>query len=145
MIVGAIDETTLPHINAHQSIIKKKQQVQLFSANHTEKIVPVSVKETPIIERNKMMRNQSMGGPANGRRRSSFSLRGKRVSSAHNGLCGLPHASIQPSDYYRHIDAEQSEPVRMRQLLVWCAERSALRMPKSIPHGSLQSKLCKFI
>ncbi|TPX64478.1 hypothetical protein SpCBS45565_g05871 [Spizellomyces sp. 'palustris'] len=74
--------------------------------------------DTPIIERNKQMRNSG------GRRRSSLGLRGKRVSAAHNGLCPPPHETIDPSDFYRHIDAELSDPNRMRQLLVWCAQRT---------------------
>lgn len=39
----------------------------------------------------------------------------------------LPHESIEAAELYRHINAELSDPNRMRQLLVWCAERSATR------------------
>ncbi|KAI8912093.1 Mis12-Mtw1 protein family-domain-containing protein [Powellomyces hirtus] len=78
--------------------------------------------DTPMIARNKSMREGSGGG--GGRRRSSLGMRGKRISSAHNGLCPPPHETIDPTDFYRHIDAELSDPNRMRQLLVWCAQRS---------------------
>ncbi|KAJ3299860.1 hypothetical protein HK104_006407 [Borealophlyctis nickersoniae] len=57
------------------------------------------------------------------RRRSSLGLRGKRVSTGSNGLCPPPHMTIDPSDYYRHLDADQSDPMKMRQLLLWCAQR----------------------
>ncbi|KAJ3017534.1 hypothetical protein HKX48_003500 [Thoreauomyces humboldtii] len=79
--------------------------------------------DTPMIARNKNMR-QTVGGGGVGRRRSSIGLRGKRTSTAHNGLCPQPHETIEPEDFYRHIDADLSDPNRMRQLLVWCAQRS---------------------
>ncbi|KAI8817687.1 Mis12-Mtw1 protein family-domain-containing protein [Fimicolochytrium jonesii] len=90
--------------------------------------------DTPIIEKNRTMRlgGASLGGAAGHgdgagkRRRSSLGLRGKRVSR--NGLCPPPHETIEPENFYRHIDAEQSDPNRMRQLLVWCTERS-MNMP----------------
>lgn len=62
-------------------------------------------------------------------RRSSIGLRGKRVSQALNGMCrilsplilAIPHSSIAPKDYFSLIDAELSDPLRMRQLLLWCS------------------------
>ncbi|KAJ3177273.1 hypothetical protein HDU87_004524 [Geranomyces variabilis] len=79
------------------------------------------VGDTPIIARNKSLREAQNSG---GRRRSSLGLRGKRTSTAHNGLCPPPHETIDPKSYYRHIDADLSDPIRMRQLLVWCAQKS---------------------
>ncbi len=35
-----------------------------------------------------------------------------------------PHDSIDTHVYYRHIDSEQSDPVRMRQLLLWCGQKA---------------------
>lgn len=39
---------------------------------------------------------------------------------------GLPHTDVLPSHYFRHIDAEASGPVRMRQLLLWCVQRAGM-------------------
>ena len=36
----------------------------------------------------------------------------------------MPHSSIPITDLHRHLDSEQSEPVKMRQLLVWCAQKA---------------------
>ena len=36
----------------------------------------------------------------------------------------LPHAAISSSDYYRHIDASLTDPLRMHQLLVWCTQKA---------------------
>ncbi|KAI8832039.1 Mis12-Mtw1 protein family-domain-containing protein [Chytridium lagenaria] len=103
-------------------------------AKPVEMMVPVSVEETPMIMRNKAMRNGDLkipakigfdAPPAKGRRRSSLTMRGKRISSSSTGLSQMPHETIDPSEFYRHIDAEQSEPIRMRQLLIWCAKRAA--------------------
>lgn len=51
-------------------------------------------------------------------------MRGKRMSTSANGLAQSPHDTIPATEFYRHIDADQSDPVRMRQLLVWCAKRA---------------------
>ncbi|RKP01109.1 hypothetical protein CXG81DRAFT_19064 [Caulochytrium protostelioides] len=65
-------------------------------------------------------------GAAAPRRRSSLGLRGKRTSLTTNGLCPPVHASVAPQHYYKHIDMDQPEPVRMRQLLLWNMQRLAL-------------------
>jgi hypothetical protein len=56
--------------------------------------------------------------PAESRRRSSFSLRGKRKSSF-GELQSTLHPDIQPQDFCQHISPELPDPVRMRQLLVY--------------------------
>ncbi|KAJ3039357.1 hypothetical protein HK097_002862 [Rhizophlyctis rosea] len=99
---------------------KPRQSVmppQQASRGHVDMVIDLPVSDTPMIIKNKEMRN------GKGRRRSSLGLRGKRVSMSNNGLCQPPHMTIDPADFYRHIDAEQSEPVRMRQLLLWCSQR----------------------
>ncbi|KAI9208596.1 Mis12-Mtw1 protein family-domain-containing protein [Polychytrium aggregatum] len=70
------------------------------------------------------------------RRRSSLGLRGKRVSEVNKdtGLCSLPHPDIQPSEYYKHIDSESFDPVRMRQLLFW--QTQILERKKLIPNAT---------
>ena len=34
-----------------------------------------------------------------------------------------PHSTIPTLDYFKYIDPDQSDPVRLRQLLVWTAEQ----------------------
>ncbi|KAJ2783568.1 hypothetical protein H4R18_001621 [Coemansia javaensis] len=59
------------------------------------------------------------------RRRSTFSMRGKRASSIGGGFKALPHATVAAADFYRHISPELPEPIRLRQLLAWCARRTS--------------------
>lgn len=93
-------------------------------------VLPLS--DTPIINRNKEMRKK---GGATGSRRSSLGMRGRRASSLiENGHSAIPHREVDPSEFYKHIEAEGlSEPRRMRQLLTWCGERALSEKP---PHGS---------
>ncbi|KAJ4547607.1 hypothetical protein HRR76_000239 [Exophiala dermatitidis] len=96
--------------------------------------------DTPVIKRNKAMREGKAG---KGERRSSLSLRGRRASSLietgnSNGKGGesdnrtwanhgpaLPHKEVEVHDFYKHIESEGlPEPRRMRQLLTWCATRA---------------------
>lgn len=88
--------------------------------------------DTPIINRNKELRKK---GGASGSRRSSLGMRGRRASSLiDNGHNALPHREVDPAEFYKHIEAEGlSEPRRMKQLLIWCGERSLSEKP---PHGS---------
>ncbi|ORX69152.1 hypothetical protein DL89DRAFT_172145 [Linderina pennispora] len=64
-----------------------------------------------------------------GRRRSTFSMRGKRASSIGGGFKALPHDSVDSADLYRHISPELPEPIRLRQLLAWCSMRLAPKTP----------------
>ncbi|KAJ2813083.1 hypothetical protein FBU31_007496, partial [Coemansia sp. 'formosensis'] len=66
-------------------------------------------------------RKSTMGA----RRRSTFSMRGKRASSIGGGFKATPHDSVSAGDFYRHISPELPEPIRLRQLLAWCARRTA--------------------
>ncbi|KAJ3041929.1 hypothetical protein HDV00_008438 [Rhizophlyctis rosea] len=95
----------------------RRSHMPTLASHHVDMIIDLPMSDTPMIVKNKDMRN---GG---GRRRSSLGLRGKRVSTTNNGLCQPPHMTIDPADFYRHIDVDQSDPVRMRQLLVWCGQR----------------------
>jgi hypothetical protein len=52
----------------------------------------------------------------------------------------LPHQSIDTKDFYRHIDADQSDPVRMRQLLLWCAQKSQSKASKQAIQLNLPTK-----
>ena len=101
----------------------------------------VTEQETPRIERNKMMRSES----GSARRKSSLT-RGKRISMSYansgvisewghmydglllrsplTNLEAQPHTAVKDSDLYKHVDVEQPEPQRARQLLIWCARRA---------------------
>ncbi|KAJ2892148.1 hypothetical protein IWW38_003327 [Coemansia aciculifera] len=68
---------------------------------------------------------------AGGRRRSTFSMRGKRASSIGGGFKAAPHESVAASDFYRHISPELPEPIRLRQLLAWCARRTSATVSSS--------------
>ncbi|KAG0351006.1 hypothetical protein BGZ54_003478 [Gamsiella multidivaricata] len=82
-----------------------------------------------MINRNKDLRSAS--------RRSSFNLRGKRASSIGNGFVAVPHPSVDPKYFFRHIAAEEPPPVRMRQLMAWCARKS-IDSQKSSSQTALQ-------
>ncbi|EAA32194.1 hypothetical protein GE21DRAFT_7774 [Neurospora crassa] len=101
------------------------------SSSEAQQIV-LPLSDTPIINRNKEMRKK---GGASGSRRSSLGMRGRRASSLiENGHSAIPHREVDPSEFYKHIEAEGlSEPRRMRQLLTWCGERALSEKP---PHGS---------
>lgn len=100
--------------------------------NATKIALPFS--DTPINNRNKEFRKKG-GAGAGGRRRSSITMRGRRASSLiENGQSAIPHKEVDPSEFFKHIEAEvQSEPRRMKQLLTWCGERALSEKP---PHGT---------
>ncbi|KAI8318987.1 hypothetical protein GQ54DRAFT_306626 [Martensiomyces pterosporus] len=84
-------------------------------------------------------RKSTMGA---GRRRSTFSMRGKRASSIGGGFKALPHDSVSAGDFYRHISPELPEPIRLRQLLAWCARRTPV--PGDWP-GDLPPQVVKIL
>ncbi|KAI5369862.1 Putative kinetochore-associated protein Dsn1/Mis13 [Septoria linicola] len=88
--------------------------------------------DTPIQRRNKEMRKTS----AEGHRRSSTGMRGKRASSVIDEGRGnaLPHAEVPATEFYKHISADITEPRRMRSLLGWCGTR----LLPSKPHPPLR-------
>ncbi|KAJ2871839.1 NEDD8-conjugating protein ubc12 [Coemansia aciculifera] len=88
------------------------------------------------VARTAATRKSTMGG----RRRSTFSMRGKRASSIGGGFKATPHDSVAAGDFYRHISPELPEPIRLRQLLAWCARRTAANVaqggwPVELPPG----------
>lgn len=98
-----------------QTPMRKKQPS--FEEHSTSVQVSLPISDTPIIRRNKQMRN----GEAV--RRSSLGKRGKRVSSIGNGFTGMPHDQVPMVDLYKHLDTTLPDPHKMRQLLTWCARR----------------------
>ncbi|KAM6513379.1 hypothetical protein FALCPG4_015804 [Fusarium falciforme] len=89
--------------------------------------------DTPVINRNKEMRKKG-----NTNRRSSLGMRGRRASSLiESGQTAIPHREVNPAEFYKHIEAEGlTEPRRMKQLLIWCGERSLTEKP---PRGTPRS------
>ncbi|KAI6039759.1 Mis12-Mtw1 protein family-domain-containing protein [Pisolithus marmoratus] len=121
---------------------------------HTaDTIQPLPQCETPQIIRNKLMPTsphsprtpQSHQTP----RRTSMSMRGKRISTSfeNTGVISQPHASVSDASFYKHIDCELPEPQRARQLLVWSAARAMTRLSdpssssKPSSSGSSSSKV----
>lgn len=99
-------------------------------ANQHSTTIALPFSDTPVINRNKELRKKG----ANGARRSSLGLRGRRASSLiDNGHSAIPHREVETSDFYKHIEAEGlSEPRRMKQLLTWTGERCMGEKPS---HG----------
>ncbi|KAJ2823477.1 hypothetical protein GGI24_003672, partial [Coemansia furcata] len=63
-----------------------------------------------------------------------------RASSIGGGFKATPHDSVSAGDFYRHISPELPEPIRLRQLLAWCARRTASNVsqggwPVELPPG----------
>ncbi|KAI1402318.1 Mis12-Mtw1 protein family-domain-containing protein [Hypoxylon fuscum] len=88
------------------------------------KQIALPFSDTPIINRNKEMRRKT------GARRSSLGMRGRRASSLiENGNNAIPHKTVDPAEFYKHIEAELMEPRRMKQLLTWCGERALSEKP----------------
>ena len=44
-------------------------------------------------------------------------------------MAALPHADVQDSEFYKHIETNIPEPRRMRQLLTWCGTRALKEKP----------------
>lgn len=114
----AVDYDTIDMVGAAAAEVEANSHIDI-SKESTKISLPFS--DTPIIHRNKELRRAT-----NGRRRSSLGLRGRRASSLiDSGHSAIPHPSVSPSQFYKLIESEGlSEPRRMKQLLVWCAERA---------------------
>ncbi|KAF9116597.1 hypothetical protein BGX27_001006 [Mortierella sp. AM989] len=132
--------TNVPAVRQHQHHRQQRQIIPQTPERNHESIVAIPMRETPMIKRNKDMRNDAS-------RRSSFTMRGKRASSIGNGFHALPHASVDPKSFFRHIAAEDPPPIRMKQLMTWCARKSidsqradsqsALKIAKQIEEEAL--------
>ncbi|KAF9359255.1 hypothetical protein BGX26_012785 [Mortierella sp. AD094] len=130
----------LPAAKQLQNLHQQRQLIPQTPKRNQESIVAIPMRETPMIKRNKDMRNDAS-------RRSSFTMRGKRASSIGNGFHATPHASVDPKCFFRHIAAEDPPPVRMKQLMAWCARKcidsqqansqSALKIAKQIEEEAL--------
>ncbi|RMZ75739.1 hypothetical protein DV737_g5138, partial [Chaetothyriales sp. CBS 132003] len=94
------------------------------NGDHSTTKIALPFADTPVIRRNKEMRENKSGSVD---RRSSLGMRGRRASSLieTGNSNALPHAEVEVRDFYKHIEADGlPEPRRMRQLLTWCATRA---------------------
>ncbi|KAI9598441.1 Mis12-Mtw1 protein family-domain-containing protein [Syncephalis fuscata] len=126
--VSLQNKAVLPSHPPTTTTPRKKQRIGNDDAHHrtprrsqpdyTELFVQIPIAETPIANKNREMRKE--------RRRSSFTMRGKRKSSFGGslGLGALPHPDISTDNFYRHIEADKADVIRVRQLLLWCAHRA---------------------
>ncbi|ORX79785.1 hypothetical protein BCR32DRAFT_294232 [Anaeromyces robustus] len=99
--------------NYRRALLKK----QIFKSRIVDTFRPFNIADSPVLKRTVDLRNTMV-------RRSSMNLRGKRKSSAYGGLCPPPLPNTRSSSFYRFIEFEQPEPIKMKQLLLWCAERT---------------------
>ncbi|KAF9232961.1 Mis12-Mtw1 protein family-domain-containing protein [Melanogaster broomeanus] len=113
-----------------------------------DSLQPLHDSETPQIERNKHMRDgqplprtPQTHTPSHSRR-SSMSMRGKRISTSfeNTGVISQPHPSVADSSFYKHIDYDLPEPQRARQLLVWSAARAMSRPSEAASSSTKPSK-----
>ncbi|KAF9001543.1 Mis12-Mtw1 protein family-domain-containing protein [Cyathus striatus] len=130
--------------NKASSSQSQSQQAQSKLGKTTDTSQPISVNETPKIQRNKLLREGSLalitgdnedeeergrgvqGGQGGRHRRKSSLSRGKRVSSRYEGgVVTQPHPSVSDSTFYKHIDADLPDSERVRQLLIWCSLRAS--------------------
>ncbi|KAJ1978716.1 hypothetical protein H4R35_001791 [Dimargaris xerosporica] len=117
-----------PHLPSPASTATTGQSVDERTSTHHDKEVPLRSDETPLIGRNHRMRNV--------RRRSSFSMRGKRASTLGTNIA-------DPQDFYKHISPELPEPIRMRQLLTWCLRKSSFALPTKKPSAAELKQVMK--
>ena len=112
-------------VPAAESLVEEDVVHRNIASDASDSFVALPVSDTPIIRKNQHMRQNGDGGHGvAGKRRSSLGMRGKRASSMGNGFASEPHPDVPASEYYRHISTDLPDPVRMKQLLAWCARRT---------------------
>lgn len=123
------------------------------TAAGTATTIALPTSDTPVIARNKEMRRKAAEGTGrsagdggrstssgssgssnsnSNNRRSSLGTRGRRASSLmESGQAATPHREVNAREFYKHISDEGIlEPMRMKQLLIWCAERALPEKPR---------------
>jgi len=115
--------------NYRRALLKK----QIFKSRIVDTFRPFNIADSPVLKRTVDLRNTMV-------RRSSMNLRGKRKSSAYGGLCPPPLPNTRSSSFYRFIEFEQPEPIKMKQLLLWCAERTIQEQKNDNKNISSNSK-----
>ncbi|KAH9826009.1 Mis12 component-domain-containing protein [Teratosphaeria destructans] len=121
--------------------VEKKRKRGANGLEEEEKTmrIPLPFQDTPVIRRNKDFRKSS----AEGHRRSSSGMRGRRASSLIDEGRGnaLPHTEVPTSEFYKHISADLPEPRRMRCLLGWCGSRALPPKPEAPKDNTPASNL----
>lgn len=107
--------------------------------------MPLQISDTPMIRRNQAMRAASSSSQQNqGKRKSSFGKRGNRASASFGeGRVSAPHESIPTEEFYRHVDSELPEAVRMRHLLVFLGKRLSKGKEKEGARESERERLVR--
>ncbi|EXJ75732.1 uncharacterized protein A1O5_00239 [Cladophialophora psammophila CBS 110553] len=119
---------------------QQEEIVPTLQENHASTKIALPFADTPVIKRNKAMREGKAG---KGERRSSLGMRGRRASSLieSGNSSASPHPELDVSDYYKHIESEGlPEPRRMKQLLIWCAERALDEKPVGTGFGEASAR-----
>jgi len=76
-------------------------------------------------------------------RRSSYHKRGKRMLSI-LGFQGVPHQDVPVKEYYKFL-GNTPPPDRMRQLLIWCFEKSLETRSRTKSNQSEPQKIAKVV
>lgn len=158
-----------PEARPRPVTVEKKRKLHVNGVEEEEKTMKIHLpfQDTPVIRRNKEMRKDS----AEGHRRTSSGMRGRRASSLidegrGNGkhsiqqlpyslklgtqdvianerivIPALPHTEVSSADFYKHISSDLTEPRRMRCLLGWCGARSLPPKPDAPKDKSPTSTL----
>ncbi|KAG0376759.1 hypothetical protein BGX24_007262 [Mortierella sp. AD032] len=112
---GVLSSSTLRQVPSAELSTPRNARRLTFQMpdGFVETDVAIPMRETPTINKNKDLRSAN--------RRSSLTMRGKRASSIGNGFTALPHPSVDPRTFFRHISADDPAPIRMKQLMAWCS------------------------
>ena len=66
-------------------------------------------------------------------KKKTRTTRGKRMSQlVSTSRLATPHPKIHPREYYTLIDNELPEPLKMKQLLLWCTQASKPSKPTDL-------------
>lgn len=124
-------QTELLSTESHAEVARNREKAAVVGSppHATSTKIALATSYTPIINRNNNMRKKG-----NRNRRTSLGSRGRRASSlVEGGEMAIPHPEVDAAEFYKHIAADLVEPRRMKQLLMWCAERALSAKP---PHGT---------
>jgi hypothetical protein len=72
----------------------------------------------------------AVGAPALSLRVASRMVLRRTLIESELTRVAIPHADVETSRFYTHIETSLPEPRRMRQLLTWCATRALLEKPR---------------
>ncbi|CAK9783906.1 unnamed protein product [Cutaneotrichosporon oleaginosum] len=100
--------------NSHRAPRRSMRPDQVLN----DHIVPLPPTDTPVIVRNRNLREKVS-------RRSSLGMRGGRGSSSFDkGEPSYPHSSIPHTHFYKHLPPERPEPQKSAWLISWCGKRA---------------------